>query len=265
MMNIDLHTHGNLSKKAGFSPDYFAEMMVEAKANGLQAIALTEHFNTSNFVGMYETLDRIYPYNGHYYDADGLKVFPGMEVDIAETGHILLIGLKENILAVRGELEDHTQEGSFIPFSDLLDLADEHNLWKIGAHPFRTNTPLHHLDPELLGRLDAFDFNAKDIYSQGEDAYRQLITPFAEKLGIPVIAGSDSHQCLQYGSVVNRLHETCSTVEELKVAIRQRNYEVEISPCLHTKVKASVMMKKLLKQMLGEAPSRDELETGTTA
>ncbi|MRN56755.1 PHP domain-containing protein [Paenibacillus monticola] len=260
-MNIDLHTHGKLSKKSAFSPDYFREMMLEAKANGLQALALTEHFNTSNFFDMYATLDSMYPYNGHYYDVDGLKLFPGMEVDIFETGHILLIGLKENILAVRTLLSEHTSEGHFVPFSNLLDLADSHDLWKIGAHPFRSSTPLHHLDPKLLKRLDAFDLNAKDIYMQGTEAYTQLIMPFAEKLDVPVIAGSDSHQCLQYGSVLNRLHDSCSTVEELKQAIRQGSYEIEISPCLETKVKASVMMKKLLKQLLGEAPSREEAET----
>lgn len=34
---------------------------------------------------------------------------------------------------------------------------------------------------------------------QGAETYKNLITPFAETLGVPVIAGSDSHQCLQYG------------------------------------------------------------------
>lgn len=55
---------------------------------------------------------------------------------------------------------------------------------------------------------------------------------------------------------------TCSTVEELKETIKQGNYEIELSPCLHTKVKASVMMKKLLKQLIGEAPSREDAEVG---
>ncbi|AIQ53386.1 PHP domain-containing protein [Paenibacillus sp. FSL R7-0331] len=264
-MKIDLHTHGKLSKKSAFSEDYFRDMVKEALANGLQALALTEHFNTSNFFGMYETLDRMYPYNGHYYEADGLRIFPGMEVDIAETGHILLIGLKEDILEARYALEGHTGEDSFIPFRQLLELADARGLWKIGAHPFRTSTPLHHLEPSLLSRLDAFDFNAKDIYMQGEQPYRALIEPFAARLGIPVIAGSDSHQCLQYGSVVNRLEQDCSTVAELKSAVQQGRYTIEVSPCLATKVKGSVMMKKLLKQMAGEAPSRDEAAAEYTA
>lgn len=76
-MNIDLHTHGKLSKKSAFSPAYFAEMMSEAKVNGLQAAALTEHFNTSNFFAMYEALDQMYPYNGHYYEVDGLETVSG--------------------------------------------------------------------------------------------------------------------------------------------------------------------------------------------
>ncbi|WP_151735168.1 PHP domain-containing protein [Paenibacillus tengchongensis] len=257
-MNIDLHTHGKLSKKSVFDPEYFRQMVYEAKENGLDALALTEHFNTLNFFGMYAALDEMYPYNGHYYDAAGLKIFPGMEVDIAETGHILLIGRKEEILEVRAALEPYTREGHFIPFRQLLDLADSRGLWKIGAHPFRRSTPLHHLSTELLVRLDALDFNAKDIYVQGEEAYRALITPFAAGLRLPVIAGSDSHQCLQYGSVLNKLEVSCETMEELRAAVNLGAYTLEVSHCLPVKVKASVMMKKLLKQMRGEAPSRDE-------
>ncbi|MDQ8737518.1 hypothetical protein [Paenibacillus sp. LHD-38] len=57
MMNIDLHTHGKLSKKTHFSLEYFLSMVREAKENGLQAVALTEHFNTLNFTDMMDQLD----------------------------------------------------------------------------------------------------------------------------------------------------------------------------------------------------------------
>lgn len=258
-MNIDFHTHGKLSKKSAFSLDYFREMIAEAKQNGLDALALTEHFNTSNFSHLYETLDSTYPYNGHYYEAEGLKIFPGMEVDIAETGHILLIGRREDVIAARSGLDEYTRKGHFIPFGQLLDLADAHSLWKIGAHPFRDSTPLHHLDRELLLRLDAFDLNAKDMYKQGVGACRDKVEAFAASLGLPVVGGSDTHQCLQYGSVINHLERPCETVAELKAAVAAGAYTVEISPCLDTKVKSSVMMKKLLKQMLGEPLSREEL------
>ncbi|UPK43334.1 PHP domain-containing protein [Paenibacillus pabuli] len=248
-MRIDLHTHGKLSKNSDFSVDYFTEMVKEAKASGLEGLALTEHFNTRNFYDVYETLDRLYPYNGEYYDADGLRIFPGMEVDIQETGHILLVGQKEHILAVRGGLEPYTAKGSFIPFAELLDLAEAWPLLKIGAHPFRESTPLYQLDRDLLGRLDAFDLNAKDMYQYGIEMCRGQVEPFAQSLGKPITAGSDTHQCLQYGSVVNVLDHPCTSVTELKEQILTGSYTIEISNDLPLRVKASVMLKKVMKRL----------------
>ncbi|WP_458464660.1 PHP domain-containing protein [Paenibacillus sp.] len=248
-MRIDLHTHGKLSKNSDFSVDYFTEMVTEAKSSGLDALALTEHFNTRNFYDVYETLDRLYPYNGEYYDADGLRIFPGMEVDIYETGHILLIGQKEHILAVRAGLENYTAKGSFIPFANLLDLAEAWPLLKIGAHPFRESTPLYPLDRSLLERLDAFDLNAKDMYQYGIETCRSQVEPFAQALGKPVTAGSDTHQCLQYGSVYNAMARPCASVAELKEQILNGAYTIEISSDLPLRVKASVMLKKVMKRL----------------
>ncbi|QOS81239.1 PHP domain-containing protein [Paenibacillus sp. JNUCC31] len=248
-MRIDLHTHGKLSKNSDFSVDYFTEMVKEAKASGLEALALTEHFNTRNFYEVYETLDRLYPYKGDYYDADGLRIFPGMEVDIQETGHILLVGQKEHILAVRSGLDQYTAKGSFIPFAELLDLVEAWPLLKIGAHPFRESTPLYQLDRDLLARLDAFDLNAKDMYQYGIEACRGQVEPFAHSLGKPITAGSDTHQCLQYGSVVNVLDHPCTSVAELKEQILTGSYTIEISNDLPLRVKASVMLKKVMKRL----------------
>ncbi|GJM78276.1 hypothetical protein HMSSN139_07720 [Paenibacillus sp. HMSSN-139] len=129
-MRIDLHTHAKLSKATDFSSAYYEEMIAEAKANGLHALALTEHFNTRNFHEVYDNLDCLYPFNGEYYEADGLRIFPGMEVDIRETGHILLIGRKEQILEVRHALDNYTEKGSFIPFDELMTLAENYPLLK---------------------------------------------------------------------------------------------------------------------------------------
>ncbi|GAA0846134.1 hypothetical protein GCM10008915_51830 [Bifidobacterium pullorum subsp. gallinarum] len=249
-MKIDLHTHAKLSKASDFSQTYYEEMVREAMDNGLHALALTEHFNTRNFDEVYQQLDRMFPYNGEYYDAGGLKIFPGMEVDIRETGHILLIGRKEFILETRRQLNDYTEKGAFIPFDDLMDLAEALPLLKIGAHPFRESTPLHHLDHSQLQRLDAFDLNAKDMYQYGCEANQDQVQRFAAKLGKPVTAGSDTHQCLQYGSVYNELDMPCETVAELKHAILQGAYRLHVSDSLPLRVKASVMLKKLMKQII---------------
>ena len=165
-MKIDFHTHGKISKKVSFSLEYFTEMVHAAKKNGLDAIALTEHFNTHQFMDVYDTLDKEFPYVYDYYEVNGVKVFPGMEVDIKEKGHILFIGRRENIRGLRMKLNPYTEKNHFIPFHALLEEASEFHFLKIGAHPFRDSTPLHHIERELLTRLDAFDLNGKDLYSK---------------------------------------------------------------------------------------------------
>ncbi|MNO33777.1 hypothetical protein D3C76_237990 [compost metagenome] len=249
-MKIDLHTHVKLAKKTTFSHEYFKEMMAEARTNGLDAVAMTEHFNTWRYEDIYDVLDASYPYEHGYYLAEGIKVFPGIEVDIQENGHILIIGQRENVLELRGRLEPYTEKGGFIKFETLLDWSEEGAFLRIGAHPFRVGTPLHHLPDELLQRLDAFDLNGKDIYSQGLETYQAKINPFAQRLGKPVVGGSDTHQFMQYGSVVNHFDEDFSSVQELKELINRAAYRIEVSPSLATKVKAANIIKALLKQNL---------------
>ncbi|WP_307476776.1 PHP domain-containing protein [Paenibacillus harenae] len=249
MMNIDLHTHGKLAKKTDFSMEYFLSMAREAKENDLQAIALTEHFNTRNFFDMMDQLDREFKYRGDYYLVNGLKVFSGMEVDVAEIGHILLIGNRADIRELRGQLEPYSGKETFIPFKELLDRTDNYDMLRIGAHPMRESTPLTHHDPIELQRLDALDINAKDLFQYGFGMADE-VRRFAELLGLPACAGSDSHQPLQFGSVVNQLQENCTTASQIRDEIRAGRYSVEISPCLNVKVKAAQMMKELLKKSM---------------
>lgn len=258
-MKIDLHTHVKLSKKTEFSHAYFKEMMAEARGNGLDAVAMTEHFNTLRYGDIYEVLDRNYPYEHGYYLAEGMKVFPGVEVDIRETGHILLIGERESVLELRNRLAPHTEKGSFVDFRTLLDWSEGGGFLRIGAHPFRESTPLHHLPDELLTRLDAFDLNGKDIYSQGLESYRSKIDEFARRLGRPVVGGSDTHQFMQYGSVMNEFDVSFDTVDQLKALIRQGSYRIHVSPALDIKVKSANLIKALLKKSLS-LPADDDAE-----
>lgn len=249
MMNIDLHTHGKLSKKTHFSLDYFLSMAHEAKENGLQAVALTEHFNTLNFTDMLDQLDYHFDYTNDYYLVEGLKVFSGMEVDVANKGHILLIGNRVIIRELRQQLDAHTVKDSFIPLEGLLDRTEDYPLLRIGAHPMRESTPLTHHAAATLQRLDTLDVNAKDLFQYGF-GMADNVQQFADELGLPVSAGSDSHQPLQFGSVINRFDKDCHTAEQLRTELLNGNYQLEISPCLNVKVKAAQMMKELLKKSM---------------
>ena len=69
-------------------------------------LCLTEHFNTLSFREMYSY---IYSQYEHIGDAcrtkDGLLIFFGMEVDIAEGGHTLVIGHYQDIVSLNMQLD----------------------------------------------------------------------------------------------------------------------------------------------------------------
>lgn len=245
-MNIDFHTHGNLSKKIPVTVGEFIEKMEEAKQNGLTAIALTEHFNATNFLEFYEMLDRNFEYKKNYYMVRGVKVFPGIEIDVKETGHFLVVGDREDIKTIRRKLSDHLEEGNFLPVRELIDLLNPYEVLKIGAHPYRESTPWTHHDQDVLAQFDAFDINGKDLYKYGL-SMKNRVEELAGQFGICAVGGSDTHQLLQYGSVVNEFPE-CETIEEIRGVIRGGDFQVVISQAINTKVKAAKMVKDLLKK-----------------
>lgn len=248
-MNFDFHTHGKLSKKVDFSLDYFQNMVKSAKENGLDGFALTEHFNTRHFFDVYNTLDATYSYEHGYYLVDNVKVFPGMEVDIREVGHILIVADRETLREIRMQLEPYSLKENFIHFAQLFELVEPYEVLIIGAHPYRKSTPLYELDQSLLSKLDAFDLNGKDLHSIGIDENSQLVYEFANSLNKPVVGGSDTHHRLQYGCILNELERDCNTVNDLKDIILNGSYAVRISENLHEKVQSATEQKAIEKEM----------------
>ena len=252
-MNFDFHTHGKLSKKVEFSLEYFKNMVKAAKYNGLDGFALTEHFNTRNFFDVYNMLDEVYPYEQGYYLVDGVKVFPGMEVDIQEVGHILIVADRATIREIRTLLDSYASKGNFIKFAQLFEVVAPFEILIIGAHPYRKSTPLYNLDPALLSKLDAFDLNGKDLYSMGIDANSQLVYQFAKSLNKPVVGGSDTHHQLQYGCIFNALEKECNTVHDLKNVILSGAYTIHISEDLSEKVQNATEQKAIEKKIMEAA------------
>lgn len=245
-MKIDFHTHANLSKKITSSLEDFKEKMREAKESGLNALAITEHFNAANIIELYEALQEEFPYKKEYYEIEGIKVFCGLEVDVKENGHFLVIGSREDIITIARLLLSFQHEENFLPAKELIALLSDFNVLKIGAHPLRESTPWSHHDTAVLRQFDAYDLNGKDLYTYGLEMEESVHT-FADKYQIPVVGGSDTHQYLQYGSIINVFPE-CDSIDELRQVIRKGIYEVKISPCLRTKVKAANLVKKTLKE-----------------
>ncbi|HOV41890.1 MAG TPA: PHP domain-containing protein [Oscillospiraceae bacterium] len=120
-MKIDFHTHGKLAKHLPFSPEYTNWLFNEAKNSGLDAICLTEHFNTLGFDEIYRYIENNSEKLGDLFVFNGLKIFPGIEIDIAEGGHTTVIGKMEDIMAIWEEIMPFSENGKFLPLRGLAE------------------------------------------------------------------------------------------------------------------------------------------------
>ncbi|MFZ7101139.1 MAG: PHP domain-containing protein [Peptococcaceae bacterium] len=242
-MDIDLHCHAKLSKKSAFNLKHFLKLQQASIKAGLQAIALTEHFNTRGFTEIYETLENLYHYRDDYYDIGGLKVFCGLEVDVQEGGHVLLIGKRDDVLNLYKELLPFQAKENFPSLKHLLTEAGAREMLKIGAHPFRNKISLSRLSGNLLVNFDSLELNGKDF------RMAPAVLQLAASLNLPVTAGSDTHHWLQAGCVRNQLAHDCSTVNQIKDCIKKGLYQTSISPWIGLRLTGAGLAKKLLKEL----------------
>ena len=181
-MNLDFHTHGKLAKYLPFSTEYTDWLLGEARQAGLDAICLTEHFNTKQFDELYGYIAAAGDPCGDAWVLGGLKVFPGMETDIAEGGHVLSIGPMDAIRELNRRLEPYKAKDRFLPFAALSKLLAEYPVLVGAGHPFREGGNIPQLPAELLERFDFLDLNGKDIAEDRERTMR-LTKALGERLG----------------------------------------------------------------------------------
>ena len=245
-MRIDLHTHCKWSKQSELSRDYLKDMLTHA-AQHLDVMALTEHFNTLHFEDIYDQLEQLATYENGHFTYKGLIILPGIEVDVAEGGHIVVIGELIAIRRLSEHLEPHRDRSRFIGLAQLLKQAHSLHCVCIGAHPFREENPLSHIAHELLRELDAFDLNGRDLYKYGLDM-EQRVQQLAQLLELPVVAGSDTHHYEQYGAIVSVGEGMVHNVEELRTMLQMRGLSYQIAEDYADRVQRAEQQQKLLKQ-----------------
>ena len=248
-MYIDFHTHGKLAKNLPFSTEYTEWLMREAKEAGLDAICLTEHFNTLQFDELYKYLAKVCTRDGDtLITQDGVRVFVGMETDIAEGGHILSIGKLEDILELNTCLEPYKKKREFLTFESLMNVFERYPVIVGAAHPYREGSHISELPFEQLKRLQFLDLNGKDV-ALDREYYETETGELAKKLNIPMISGSDTHQSVQYGCIRTKLSYSVNTVEKLYEQMKDGNYEIVVSSNIGYQVKVAGLLKKLLKEI----------------
>lgn len=248
-MIIDFHTHGKLAKYLEFSPAYTDWLFGAARRAGLDALCLTEHFNTQGFRQVYADISSRYPREGDAFDVNGLLVFPGMEVDIAEGGHTLVLGPMEDILSFNLALEPHKAKGSFLPFDELAAEVKRRDLHFGAGHPFRAPGHIPELSDEQLHAFEFVDLNGKDL-SHDRTRTVEKTYAFAQRIGdVPVVSGSDTHQAFQYGCVTTRMDSCCTTYDELFEMVNARAYQIELADDLEFRVLTAATLKRALKEI----------------
>jgi predicted metal-dependent phosphoesterase TrpH len=161
----DLHMHTNWSHDCAVDP---ADLIMYAEANGLGAIAVTDH---NVFGGALETVELAREHE--------LVVIPGEEVKTDGQGEVIGLFLREEI--PRG-----------LPFADTVAAIKEQGGLVYLPHPFDR---MHSIpDPATLqrhlGDIDVFEvYNARLLF----EAYNEEALRFARKYNVTMGAGSDAH------------------------------------------------------------------------
>ena len=179
---------------------------------------------------------------------NGLTIFPGMETDVSEGGHILSLGPLEAILELNERLEPHKERGNFLPFEALMNLFSEYPVLVGCGHPFRDGGHVPELPLEQLRRLSFLDLNGKDL-ALDRSRTEALTYALGSRLEIPVVSGSDTHQAVQYGCVTTVFDHSFTSVSALWNEMKAGRYKIQLSDQAPFLVRTASLLKRSLKEI----------------
>ncbi len=247
-MNIDFHCHVLLSKKAVFNNTLFDKTINQSKKMGLTSVVMTEHIHAKYFEQIFDYLDLYYTYKGIYYDVGGFRLYTGMEVDLDNRGHILVVAHKTDILKLRRKLINKYPDNPSL--EQLLAEAKVYDTFMIGAHPLREDRLLTGIDENTLRQLDALDINGEDIHLRAE------VERLAAELNLPVVGGSDAHLYIQAGVVQTCFEQPFESISQLKQMLLVSQPRITSHPFIRLKVKlAGYVTRRIKKRILAKQVS----------
>ncbi len=171
LIGVDLHMHTNHSHDCATPVE---KLLETAKAQGLGAIAITDHNEIS---GALEAREK----------ADGIKIIVAEEVKTADQGEVIGLFIEEKIprgLTLEETIAEIKRQGGLVyvphPFDRMHSVPDYEHLLKV------------------VEDVDAIEvFNPRVAFS----AFNEEAATFARKYRIVAGAGSDSHVAQGLGSV----------------------------------------------------------------
>ncbi len=208
-MIIDLHVH--TSRGSGDSSLSPQELVQEARRIGLQGACLTEH------AGPWDRFE----FQKFASQQDGLLLVPALEVE-TEVGHITIFGLDR-------------YPGGIADLKELRRVADASGAYVVLAHPFRNMFHKISFIPNLLFKEPALYpataeealehpvfqlVDAIEVANGGNtDQENAFALEVANRLGKPMVGGSDAHSAGGLGRCVTVFPEPLSTHEQFLQAL----------------------------------------------
>jgi len=192
-MKFDLHIHE--SKHSKDSSLDLEQIVQEAKAHGLDGIAITDH----DVLGLRK--------QARFLSArHDLTIFVGVEVYTTK-GDLLVFGVDE-LPWTDGKHRPDPQ--------DLIDYVNERGGATIAAHPFRENgRGLREAIFDLPGLTAIEGYNGRTSTCHNAKAAEAAL-----KLGLPVIGGSDAHRPGEVAAYATQVDAVVHTEKDLIRALK---------------------------------------------
>jgi predicted metal-dependent phosphoesterase TrpH len=204
-LNIDLHCHSRFSADGVAEPE---DMILMAKAKGLQGFAITDH-NTCACVDYFESIGAL---RKDGLPVDGFLIIPGQEITTRE-GHLLALGIR--LPDLKG-----------IPAREAVEIIHQHGGLAIPPHPydyFRAGIRENILATLPIDGLEVFNAatTLKRCNNQAFD--------YARSRNLPMTAASDAHHAEMVGIAYTILETEDFSLAGVLAAIRtstvlQRRY-----------------------------------------
>lgn len=241
MKRIDTHSHPKISKHFAFNPISVTRMAAMARRVGLDALCLTEHFHAREYWEIPCHLENSFPCVRGVFWTDGIALIPGAEVNIREGAHVIVLGevaeLRRLDAAFPQRLSDHYEP----TLREFLDVTDDFDIARIGAHMFRRCKELGKFAAVDLRRLHALEVNGKDFGTE------VMLLVQARALGLPIVGGSDAHHWLQTGVRHTLVHTDDLSMHSVIKTIREGLTGFATSPYTPLRVKAAKSLKNITK------------------
>src|SRR5262245_1927498 len=241
LKRIDTHAHPKISKHFAFEPRAIVRMVARGERVGLHGLALTEHFHARGFWTIWEHLVATYPVEGGLFRVGRLTIVPGAEINIAERAHIIVLADVGELQRLDEAFPRRLSAGYEPGLREFLDVTDDFDLIRIGAHMFRPSKELGKFAAADLRRLHALEVNGKDFGTE------TMVLAQARALGLPIVAGSDAHHWLQVGVRHTLLHADELTLASVLKAIREGLTGFGCAPYTPLRVKAAKSVKNITK------------------